>query len=62
MENETRFDWKNDGRASNFIGVQLGYVLIARFGVWVEPEIPYGPNQRGDWNLKFTFLWYDRKK
>jgi hypothetical protein len=39
-------------------GLQLGRSLATGFGVWVKPELFWGPNRDGGWNLKFGMVWY----
>jgi hypothetical protein len=55
-DSETQTVWKTD-RTSVKSGLLFGRVLSKRFAFWVKPEIPWGPNRQGDWNLEFTLLW-----
>ena len=32
-------------------GIEIGHVIRRTWGVSVKPEIPWGPNQRGDWKV-----------
>jgi len=57
-DTETRTDWRLDGRTGVKSGLQVGHVLTRRVGVWVKPEIWWGPNRAGQWNLKTGIVWY----
>jgi hypothetical protein len=57
---ETRTDWQRDQRTSVKSGVQVGRAFAGRVGVWVKPEVWWGPNQDGLWNMKFGIVWYRR--
>ena len=57
-DTETRTDWLQDERTSIKSGVQFGRAIAGRVGVWVKPEVWWGPNPGGQWNLKFGVVWY----
>jgi hypothetical protein len=55
---ETRTDWRRDGRTGVKSGLQYGRRLRSNFAIWSKPELWWGPNRDGLWNLKFGFVWY----
>jgi len=55
---ETRTNWLVDARTGVKSGLQIGRIVAAGFGVWAKPEVWWGPNQDGRWNLKFGLVWY----
>ena len=57
-DTETRTDWQRDERTSVKSGLQIGRAIAGRVGLWVKPEVWWGPNQDGLWNLKFGVVWY----
>ena len=57
-DTETMTDWRRDERTSVKSGLQVGRAMVGRAGVWVKPEVWWGPNQAGRWNLKFGLVWY----
>jgi hypothetical protein len=57
-DTETKSNWKVNGRTGVKSGLQLGRVMTPRFGVWVKPEVWWGPNRDGNWNVKFGLVWY----
>jgi hypothetical protein len=57
-DTETRTDWRRDERTSVKSGVQVGRAIAGRIGIWAKPEVWWGPNQDGLWNLKFGIVWY----
>jgi hypothetical protein len=58
LDSETKTNWL-DGRRTGFkSGVQVGRAVRDRFGVWVKPEVWWGPNQSGQWNLKVGLVWH----
>jgi hypothetical protein len=57
-DTETQTDWKRDERTSIKSGLQVGRAFAGRVGVWVKPEVWWGPNPGGRWNLKFGVVWY----
>jgi len=56
VDTEAQTDWKTD-RTSVKSGLQLGRTLTKQLAFWVKPEFYWGPNNQGDWGLKFTMLW-----
>ena len=54
-DTEFKWDWKSR-RGSGISGVQFGRMLKKRIGVWIEPEVPWGPGRLGDFTLKLTFF------
>jgi hypothetical protein len=57
-DTESKIDWERDRQTSFVSGFQVGYMFRRGLGVWVKPEVPWGENRQGDWNLKFTLLWF----
>jgi hypothetical protein len=60
-DTETKSNWKADGRTGVKSGFQVGRRTTRRLGVWVKPEVWWGANRDGKWNLKFGFVWYQRR-
>jgi len=57
-DSETSTNWQRDGRTGLKSGVQFGRISFANFGLWAKPELYWGPNRDGRWNLKFGLVWY----
>jgi hypothetical protein len=60
IDSEWNTDWRRDGRTSAKSGVQFGRVLPTGVGLWVKPEVWWGDNRGGTWNLKTGLVWYRR--
>lgn len=58
VDSETRTDWRSGGRTGVKSGVQLGWIDGNGLGLWIKPEIWWGPNRGGEWNLKMGIVWY----
>jgi hypothetical protein len=58
LDAETMTDWRRGRRTSVKSGVQIGRAVGASLGIWVKPELWWGPNQDGRFNLKFGVVWY----
>jgi len=58
LDTEVKIDWEQDGRTSFLSGVQVGHMFSRSFGLWVKPEVYWGSNRQGDWNLKLTMIWF----
>jgi hypothetical protein len=58
VDSETNTNWKRDGRTGLKSGVQFGRINSRRLALWVKPEVYWGPNRDGRWNLKFALVWY----
>jgi hypothetical protein len=58
LDTETKTNWEDDGRTGVKSGVQVGRAFKGRFGMWVKPEVWWGPNQSGQWNLKIGLVWH----
>jgi hypothetical protein len=56
-DTEVKINWERDNQESYKSGVILLRMWTKSFGTWVKPEIPWGPNREGDWNLKASFFW-----
>lgn len=57
-ETETKTNWKLTGRTGFKGGFQVGHVFTSKFGAWIKPEVWWGPNRDGRWNVKLGFVWY----
>ncbi len=57
-DSETKTDWLLDNRTGVKSGLQLGRILAPQFAAWIKPELWWGPNQSGRWNLKFGLVWF----
>jgi hypothetical protein len=62
VDTETKSNWKADGETGVKSGFQVGRRLKGSLGLWVKPEVWWGPNRDGDWNLKFGFILYQRPR
>jgi len=58
VDSETMSDWRQDGRTSIKSGVQLGHIVARGFGLWLKPEVYWGPHHGGRWNFKTGVVWY----
>ena len=54
---EFKWDWKSK-RGSGTTGVQAGHMISDRLGLWIKPEIPWGPGRTGSFNIKVGVLRY----
>ena len=57
VDTEAKINWEQDNHWSYKSGVYILRMWTKNFGTWVKPEIPWGPNQEGDWTLKASFFW-----
>jgi hypothetical protein len=62
FDSETRTNWELNGRTGIKSGAQLGKIVGPNVGLWIKPEVWWGPNRDGVWNLKMGIVWYDRKR
>ena len=62
FDSETKTDWEADGSTGVKSGVQFGRRAGRAYGFWIKPEVWWGPNRDGEWNLKFGLLWYQRRR
>jgi len=53
---ESKTDWHRDTTVFKS-GVQPGRIFSG-VGLWVKPEVAFGPNRGGNWNLKTGIVWY----
>jgi hypothetical protein len=56
LDSETKTDWRTH-RTGVKSGVQYGR-LLSGVGIWIKPEVWWGRDQSGDWNLKTGLVWY----
>ncbi len=61
VDTETRTTWTDGGRTGVKSGLQLGARIAPSVGLWIKPEVWWGPNRSGQWNLKFGLVWYQRR-
>lgn len=52
-DNEFKWDW-NSRLASVVSGIQVGRMIQGKLGIWVKPEVAWGPGRSSNFNLKFT--------
>lgn len=52
-DTELKWDWKSK-LGSGITGVQLGRMVKGKFGIWIKPEVPWGPGRASEFNFKFT--------
>jgi hypothetical protein len=62
LDTETKTNWEDDGRTGVKSGLQFGRRAGRAYGFWIKPEVWWGPNRDGDWNLKIGLLWYQRRR
>ncbi len=58
VDSEARTDWLRDRRTSVKSGLQIGHAVGPRLAIWAKPEVWWGANRDGRWNLKFAVVWY----
>ena len=58
IDSETNTDWNNGGRTGVKSGFQYGWILPDGLGLWIKPEVWWGPNRGGEWALKTGLVWY----
>jgi hypothetical protein len=57
IDTETTTNWHQNGKTGVKSGVQVGKIAHG-FGLWLKPEVWWGPNRGGRWNLKTGFVIY----
>lgn len=55
VDTELKWDWKSD-KASGISGIQVGRMMKGNFGIWVKPEVSWGPGRLADFTFKFTLF------
>ena len=60
-DSETKTNWERGARTGVKSGFQLGRRLATGVGLWVKPEIWWGANRDGIWNIKVGVVWYQRR-
>jgi len=58
VDTETKTDWRSGGRTGVKSGVQIGRILADGLGLWLKPEVWWGRNRGGEWNIKTGIVWY----
>ena len=58
IDSETKTNWRFDARTGVKSGLQFGRRVGPNVGIWLKPEVWWGQNRDGDWNLKFGIVWY----
>ena len=61
VDTETKTNWQEDGRTGVRSGLQIGRRVATGVGVWVKPEVWWGPHRDGTWNIKVGLVWYRRR-
>jgi hypothetical protein len=61
VDAETKTDWRSGGRTGIKSGTQIGLVARPGLGLSIKPEVWWGPNRDGQWNLKLGLVWYEKK-
>jgi hypothetical protein len=62
IDSESNTRWTDGGRTGFKSGVQLGRRVRTGIGIWIKPEVWWGPNRGGEWNLKAGIVWYERRR
>ena len=57
VDTEAKVNWEKDNTWSFKSGLIILRMWTKRFGTSFKPEIPWGANREGDWNLKVSFFW-----
>jgi hypothetical protein len=51
IDTNARIDWEGQEQVNYRTGVELGRVVGRAWGVAIKPEIPWGPDRRGEWKV-----------
>ena len=54
---EFKWDW-NSKKVGAITGMQFGRMLSDRIGIWIKPEVPWGPGRTGGFNIKVGILQF----
>ena len=57
-DSEAKTDWNEGGHTSAKSGLQLGKAVGQRFALWIKPEVWWGADPHGRWNMKFGLVWH----
>ena len=57
-DSDVKIDWLRDRRTNVKSGLQIGRAITPRVAVWAKPEVWWGANRDGRWNLKCAVVWY----
>jgi hypothetical protein len=57
VDTEAKVNWEKDNTWSFKSGLIILRMWSKSFGISLKPEIPWGANREGDWNLKTSFFW-----
>ncbi len=55
-DTEGKVNWEDSDRWSFKSGVFIMRLWTRTYGTWIKPEIPWGPNREGDFNIKASFF------
>jgi hypothetical protein len=53
---ESRTELNGPNRTWYKAGIQFGRAFNKKIGGWVQPEVLFGPNRPGSFNLKFSLV------
>lgn len=53
----TVVDWEKGNRLSYRSALRLGHMFNPRVGAWIQPEIPFGSDRTGTFNLKVSLFF-----
>lgn len=56
VDGEAKTNFENSGRTGFKLGFLLGR-MFGQLGVWIKPEVPFGPYRDGDFALKSSVFW-----
>jgi hypothetical protein len=60
IDTNALIDFEGEDQISYRTGVELGRVMGRAWGVAIKPEIPWGPDRRGDWKVVAIVTRYRR--
>ncbi|MGH7907171.1 MAG: hypothetical protein ACREP6_11130, partial [Candidatus Binataceae bacterium] len=50
-------NWENGNALSYRSALRVGHMITDRIGMWVQPEVPFGSNRTGYFNVKLAILY-----
>jgi len=57
LETEAKTNFEASADTSFKSAVAIGRMLNRNMGVWIKPEVPWGPHREGDFTLKLSFFY-----